>query len=343
MQIKKPYRIGIVGVGLISLQSHIPAALSFSDVKLEALVDPDVERTHKFIKKFGVPLRIVPDIRDVCGELDGVIIATPNHTHASIAQFCLDQGLHVLIEKPIAANVQEGVTIAEAAKRKGLVAAVGYCTRFRENVILAKEIIENEFFGTVDSFAYQFGTPGGWPSLSGYHLNAAASGGGVLMVSGSHFIDRMIHFFGYPQTFSYWDDSVGGPEANAKFEATFSKANQEIKGVARFSKTVRLPGGLVIQTSQGKLILREVDSAPLVFSPKDQPHMKLQIVSHDGNETVNKKLNVFQRQLRDFVDACMKGTKPLVTAEEGMMSLEFMQELYRAKESPKKLETVGNT
>ncbi len=325
------FRIGIVGVGLISLQSHIPAALSFPDIKVVAFIDPAVERARQDLSMFGIEAKIVPDVKDVCAELDGVIIATPNHTHCPIATYCLQQGIHVLIEKPIAVNVEEGKRIVEVANANGLVAAVGYCTRFRENVILTKSVIENEYFGKVTGFAYQFGTPGGWASYSGYHLNAGSAGGGVLMVSGSHFIDRMLHFFGYPQGFSYWDDSQGGPEANAKFEANFSSLTHALKGAARFSKTVRLPGGLVIQTTKGKLILQETDDDPLMFFPKDQPQVKLQVFSNENDDSGSMDLNVFQRQLRDYVDACRNGTKPKVSAEEGVQSLELMQALYQKK------------
>ncbi len=327
---KKNFRIGVVGVGLISLQSHIPAALSLPGVQLTALVDPEVDRATQVLKNFGIQAEVAKSIEDLTGKLDGAIIASPNGTHGSIARLCLQRGIHVLIEKPIAASVDDARSIDEIGQQAGLVVAVGYCTRFRENVLLAKQLIDSEYLGKVESFAYQFGTPGGWPSLSGYHLKTGTSGGGVLMVSGSHFVDRMIHFFGYPQDFSYWDDSKGGPEANAGFDAMFRAAHGEVHGVARFSKTVRLSGGMVMQTTKGRLILYENDYEPLVFCPNDQPNIRQKISLRNQSDGLGE-LNVFQRQLKNFVDACRQNEKPLISALEGMQSLELMQALYQSK------------
>ena len=51
----------------------------------------------------------------------------------------------------------------ESALRNGVVAATGFCLRFRPNVILLKELLDDDYFGTVKRFAHQFGTAGGWP------------------------------------------------------------------------------------------------------------------------------------------------------------------------------------
>ncbi len=329
---KKPFRIGIVGVGLISQQSHIPAALSFTDVRVDALIDPEYDRARQIHNLFGMDAEIAKSIEEVSCDLDAVIIASPNHTHAMITKYCLQKNIHVLIEKPISASWEDACQISEMTKSTGLTVAIGYCTRFRDNVKLAKVCIDDQYFGELTSFAYQFGTPGGWPSLSGYHLDAGAAGGGVLIVSGSHFIDRMLHFFGYPDDFKYWDDSMGGPEANAKLEMTFRRAGKEISGVARFSKTVWLPGGLVLETTQGKLILKETDHEPLVFIPKDKPELKMQVMSNTSPDEF-ATMNVFQRQLRNFVNACRNKSQPLISADEGKRSLEFIQAAYQRKES----------
>jgi predicted dehydrogenase len=76
--------------------------------------------------------------------------------------------------------------------------AVGYYMRFRNEVILLKRLLDVGYFGHIRRFHFQHGTIGGWSPLSGYNLDRNASGGGVLVVSGTHFIDLMLYWFGYP-------------------------------------------------------------------------------------------------------------------------------------------------
>ncbi len=87
---------------------------------------------------------------------------------------------------------------AQAAVLRGTVAAPGYVTRFRPNLRLLKSLLDQGYFGRVTRFVHQFGTAGGWAPLSGYNLARSATGGGVLMVTGTHFLDRMLWFWGMP-------------------------------------------------------------------------------------------------------------------------------------------------
>ncbi|MEM7254760.1 MAG: Gfo/Idh/MocA family oxidoreductase, partial [Pseudomonadota bacterium] len=73
--------------------------------------------------------------------LDGAIIATPNHTHAQIAEGCLGRGLPVLIEKPITDSVASGAQLLDIASRTGAPIAVGHHRRFDPDYQRAREMI----------------------------------------------------------------------------------------------------------------------------------------------------------------------------------------------------------
>ena len=211
---KTPFRLALVGAGKITQSSHLPAALAIDGVRVEAIVDPELSRTRQIAKAYGIEPRLASSVNQVLEHVDGAIVATPNHTHKPIAEQCLDAGVSVLIEKPLARSYQEGREIVEAARRNGKTLTVGYCTRYRANVRLLQRLLSEGRFGQVTRFAHQFGTAGGWAPLSGYNLNRETSGGGVLAVTGTHFLDRMLYFWGYPDRVEYVDDSAGGPEAN---------------------------------------------------------------------------------------------------------------------------------
>ena len=93
--------------------------------------------------------------------------------------------------------------------------------------------------------------------LLAYNLTLQDAGGGVLVVSGSHFLDRMLYFWGFPISASMSDDGFKGPEANCT--ANFQYSNFE--GIVRYSKTGHLPGCLVIETGCGVVVVGDSDAS----------------------------------------------------------------------------------
>jgi predicted dehydrogenase len=195
---------------MITESAHLPAALACGDIEVAALVDPVLDRVSGLARRNGIAPLLARDVAEVIGQIDAAVIATPNDTHAAIATKCIGAGIPVLIEKPLASNASEGRAIIELATARGVLVAAGYVTRFRPNLRLLKSLLDRRYFGRVRRFVHQFGTPGGWAPLSGYNLKRASAGGGVLMVTGTHFLDRMLWFWGMPSEVSYFDDSRGG-------------------------------------------------------------------------------------------------------------------------------------
>ncbi len=320
------FRLGIVGTGLIARNAHVPAALCSSEVELAALVDSVYERAEFLARDFGIRPRIATEVSAILAEIDGVVIATPNHTHHPLALECLKAGVPVLIEKPLATTVAEGESIVRAGEESGTVVAVGYSTRFLACVVLMRDLLANGYFGSPKRFAYQFGTRGGWSPLSAYNLDRTATGGGVLVVSGSHFLDRMIHWFGYPDEVALEDDSLGGPEANAVSTFRYEQG-QRFEGTARFSKTVDLRSGFVMETTGGIVILREGPQSQILFRRSGEPDLETAVWRQGQPHGATAK-SVFQLQLEDFVRACRQGGCPKVTARAGLESLRLIEDLY---------------
>lgn len=325
------FRLALVGAGMIAGHSHLPAALASPNVQVVAIVDPARERARSLAQAYGVRAVIAADVREVLDEIDGAIIATPNYTHRSIAVACLEAGVATLIEKPLAGSYADGEAIVLAGAKSGRPVAVGYCTRFRDNTLLLKELLDSGHFGTVRRFAHQFGTRGGWAPVSGYNLERQASGGGVLVVSGTHFLDRMLYLWGYPDDMNLEDDRQGGPEANCVAAFRYGRGADSFEGCARYSKTVQLPGGLVIETDRGIVSLADYDRAEISFRPRSTPNVE-HVVRSLGAPPYRADMPVFQRQLSDFVDACRTGRPPRVDGRQGLQSLRLIEDL-RARRS----------
>jgi predicted dehydrogenase len=319
------FRTAIVGCGKIA-NAHAQAILASPMTELTALVDPAADRAQALAARYGVAPRIATAIDDVLPHVDGVVIATPNFTHASLAVTCVQRGVATLIEKPLAVSAAEGERICEAAEAAGVMVAVGYVTRFRDNVRLMARLLRDGAFGDVRRFAYQFGSRGGWAPVSGYNLDRAASGGGVLVVTGTHFLDRMLDLFGYPSSLQLADDSDGGPEANAVATFTFDRERGPVRGMARFSKSVALDAGLVVETASGVVILKDRPDAPVTFRPHDDPSVEQLFVPRASPDSGRSE---FVRQLEDFVESARTARTPHVSGRQGLQSMRLIEDLYR--------------
>ncbi|WP_447968761.1 Gfo/Idh/MocA family protein [Nitrospira sp. M1] len=323
------FKLAIIGIGKISYGSHIPAALASPLVQVVGFVDPETNRAQQIANEFGLAVEIQSSISNMKGKVDGALIATPNHLHAPLAIECLQNGIHALIEKPLASTLQEGLDIIEVEKQTGKQVAVGYCTRFYPNFQLLKDLLDQGYFGTVKKFAYQFGTPGGWATFSNYLMKRQSIGGGVLVVTGTHFLDRMLHLFGFPDDIQLKDDSLGGPEANARMFMKFGQGSNPILGYVHFSKTTALPSGLVLDTEKGQVLLPD-NMKDLVLYPYDQPDLSINLSRTNGKIS---QASQFQQQIEDFVLSCQQNRKPMVSAEEGLLSLRLLENAYQHREA----------
>jgi predicted dehydrogenase len=332
----EPFRIAIVGSGMIAAGSHVPAILSLPDVHLAALVDREPQRCRGIAERYRVSPKICGDVSEVLGDIDAAIIATPNHTHREIALACIRAGVHCLVEKPLAATPAEGEEIAAAGSQHGVTVAVGYSSRFIDAVELLGDLIAANTFGKIHRFAYQFGSRGGWNPASSYILDRNSIGGGVTVVVGTHFLDWMLAWFGYPDEMTFADDSLGGPEANALATFHYERQDGPLVGTMRLSKTVPLPPGFVMETDRGLVSLEDKSlAADIVLRPADGPahEVVMRKSSASAAEHDVRPASNFARQLVDFVAACQSSIPPRVSARQGVESLRLIAEMYAGRTS----------
>ncbi len=326
-----PFRLGLIGAGVVTRTLHFPSVLASTRVVLSALVDPNVERARQLAREFGQTTKIAPRVEDILSDVDGVLIATPNHTHHDIAVTCLGAGVPCLVEKPLATTVAEAEEMCQAAEQAGKVLAVGYTTRFRDEVVLLHDLLEARYFGAVRRFHYQEGTIGGWSPVSGYITDRKAAGGGVLTVVGTHFMDRMLYWFGYPDDCGLVDDAQGGPEAHACAMFKYSTGCAPFEGSLLLSKTVKLRPGLVIQAERGDVIF-PMGRSPLYFRPREYPKLQ-QILAPRGRRVFSLKKDDAQLEIENFADACLGRATPIVDGRQALLSVRLLTELY-SKRTP---------
>ena len=118
-----PVKVGVIGIG--NMGWHHARVLSLlRDADLIGVADPDPDRGQLATEQFGC--RWFGDYRDMLSEVEAVCIAVPTLLHHSVGLACLDSGVHVLIEKPIAASQDEATSLIDAASRAGRLLQVGH-------------------------------------------------------------------------------------------------------------------------------------------------------------------------------------------------------------------------
>jgi predicted dehydrogenase/nucleoside-diphosphate-sugar epimerase len=323
------FRLAVIGAGEAAGTLHLPAALASELVEVVALIDPVVERAEALAARYGIRPQIGKSIDDIPNPVDGAIIATPNNTHRDAALACAARRISCLIEKPLATTLCDAEEICRAAAEHGIVLAVGYAMRFRNEVTLLKRLLENRFFGDISRFHFQHGSLGGWSPVSGYNLDRKASGGGVLVVSGTHFLDLMLYWFGYPDECEMLDDAVGGPEAHCVVTVRYRSAGRQFDGTVRLSKVFDLNPGFVIDAEKGRVLLG-VDTSRLLFRPREDGPFQI-VIEPRGQVDFPRGISNFQLQLEDFVGACHGKRSPLVDGRQGLLSVRLLDQLYSTR------------
>jgi len=123
----KLVRTGVVGVGAMG-QHHARVWAAMPGSQLMGVADPSIERAREIAARHDVPA--YADYHDLLDQVDAVSLAAPTTLHREIALDCLAQGVHLLVEKPLAATSSEAQAIVQAAQQADVVLQVGHVERF---------------------------------------------------------------------------------------------------------------------------------------------------------------------------------------------------------------------
>ncbi|MBD2719152.1 MULTISPECIES: Gfo/Idh/MocA family oxidoreductase [unclassified Synechococcus] len=136
-----PVRVGVIGIG--NMGWHHARVLSLlRDAELVGVADPDEARGRLAVEQFDC--RWFPAYEDLLGEVEAVCIAVPTLLHHRVGMACLQAGVHVLIEKPIAATQEEAADLIGAAEAAGRLLQVGHIERFNPAFRELLRVVANE-------------------------------------------------------------------------------------------------------------------------------------------------------------------------------------------------------
>ncbi|HEX5451929.1 MAG TPA: Gfo/Idh/MocA family oxidoreductase [Candidatus Limnocylindrales bacterium] len=179
-------RVGLAGLGTMG-RNHLRNLASRDDVTLAAVADPLEAAQRSAIAQapgavpFGDPLAMLDEER-----LDAVIVAAPTSLHHVVARAAIDRGVAVLVEKPLAGTVDQGLDLVRAADAAGVLLQVGHIERFNPAVLELGRRLQEGALSRIFSVKTVRGGP----------LPERIRDVGVTVDIGTHDVDVICHLVG---------------------------------------------------------------------------------------------------------------------------------------------------
>ncbi len=304
-----PLRAGVIGVGHLG-QHHARLYASLPGSQLVGVVDQSPERGHAIADRHGV--RLFHSIEELLPHVDIVSVAVPTSRHYEVARRCVQAGKHVLVEKPLAVMPREARDLVEAAKARDCRLQVGHSERFNPVMRVMRPHIGRPVF------------------IECHRLSSFSERGTDVDVV----LDLMIHDLDLVLSFdpgpveeiraagvAVLSSSVDIANARIQFQSgcvanlTASRVStNRMRRLRLFQPDQYL--SIDFQTRQGMICRRQAKAG-------ERPTVTIEQLQGSDEEPL-------KLQLESFFDAVRKGTRPVVSGEDGAAAVEVAHEVLRA-------------
>ncbi|WP_458107611.1 Gfo/Idh/MocA family oxidoreductase [Arthrobacter sp. R3-55] len=330
----------VIGCGDISTV-HFEALSALENAELVAVCDTDPERLAAAAAAHGVPG--YADYLDMLQEVrpDVVHVCTPHHLHASVAADCLERGVNVIVEKPLAHTLEEGQRLIEVAERSP--ARIGVCFQNRYNATsqAMHELLDGGTLGQVvgASATVMWHRDGSYYRNRPWRGTWAEGGGGLMMNQAIHTVDLLQWLVGDVAKVEGRAStrSLGGVievEDTAEFVAEHVNGARSVF-YATLANAVNAPVTLDIVTEKATLSLR----GDLTVSYADGT---VEVIQERVAETGGRSYWGVSHQLliADFYATLGEPGRFWINPAEAAKSLGIIKDIY-AQSYPDMLEKVG--
>lgn len=345
-------RVGIVGCGKVS-HLHAKALAGLPGAGLAACLSRSAEKAASFAAQYGCrgytdSSRMIDEAR-----LDAVIVCTPHPLHADSAMPFLRAGIHALVEKPLAARLEDCDLMIGAARASGSILSTVSQRRWYEPVRRVRRAIDE---GRIGAPALGTVTILGWRDEAYYASDPwrgswDGEGGGVLVNQAPHQLDLLLWFMGPPaQLFGFWDNLnhpfievedtaiavvrfAGGGlgnivVSNSQKPGIHGKVHVHGRGGA--SVGVQTDGGAMFIAGMTSILEPPVNDLWTV--PGEEGLLEQwKVQDSEAFAAIDPSMHYHRLQIQDFLDAVAAGRQPLVTGEDGRRTVELFTAIYRSQ------------
>ena len=352
-------KVGIIGTGGIS-NGHIRAYLKQSDVEIIAACDLIPGKAEERMAQYGLnDARCYIDYKEMIEkepELEVVSVCTYNTQHAGPTIYCLDHGLHVIVEKPFTVTLDEAIEVMRAEKRSGKVLSIGFQPRFDGNMQMIKKIVESGELGKIYYIQTGGGRRRGIPG--GTFIEKDKGGIGALGDIGCYSLDMVLNAIGYPKPLTvsgytsdffgtrpegyHYDYALAEKFSVDDFAAAFIRLEGDIILDFRISWAMHAdtPGDTIIMGTEGALRIPSTDCwNGSVGGPMTLYHD----VCGKQTETVIPlcdSVDLWYFKIRKFLDAVINGTPSPIPSSQIVYNQAILDYIVKSSEAGRELEVV---
>ncbi|WP_276704470.1 Gfo/Idh/MocA family protein [Caldibacillus debilis] len=343
------FRVGIIGIGSIVEEVHLPVLAKRKDVILAAACDVNEERLKEISRKYSVPKSYRDGLEMIAREkLDAVVICTPNSAHIPYAAAAAAKGIHIFLEKPIGVNPQEAEDMIRTAGQNRAIVMVGMVSRFRRDVQIAKEYIESGMPGDIYYVKAQLlrrrGTPKGW------FTDRSFSGGGVLMDIGVHVLDAAWWLLGCPRPqriSGHAVQALGNYET--RFLSSWKSSGETVKSVHDVEDFaagwIRFENGtvLALETSWALNGKQDEGLSMQIYGTKGGISLPPLTLYREERRILSEihpqfeENHPYEEEFQHFFECIRKGKTPVADGVQGLRVLEMIRALYESARQGREL------
>lgn len=312
--VQKNLRVGVVGVGTMG-QHHVRIISQTSDVSLAGFYDPDPVRAQEICERHGC--ECLASLDALLDESDAVTVAAPTSMHFEIGEKCLNRGIHVLMEKPLAHELEAAARLVDLSQKTGLVLMVGHVERYNPAVGKLMELLRGE--------------PEEIISVEARRL---APFDGSRCIDVDVLYDLLIHDIDLALEIAdssvHSVSAVGRPVFSQKTDVAHTRIEFTSHTTAVFSTAKCSPQKvrtITVTTPRRSLVADTLSRTLTVYKAEELPTTgnNVCIMGNIQKEEIPVlDEEPLRRELDDFFRAIRGGRRPLVDGERGLRSLEAL-------------------
>jgi predicted dehydrogenase len=342
-------RTALIGCGKVG-RIHARALSVIPESEFCAVCDSDATRARAFAEEFNVRGYAAIEKMLKAETIEAVCVCTPHPLHAPAAIAAARHGAHILVEKPLAATLDDCDRMIEAARKNGVELGMVSQRRFFEPVERMKSAIDAgkigmPILGTVVMLSWRDAT---YYTSDPWRGKWATEGGGVLVNQAPHHLDLLQWFMGPVDEITGYAKNLNHPTVEVEDTAVGSLRFRNGGLGSIVVSLCQRPGiyskvhvhgsngaSVGVQTDTGATFIAGMSEMgdPAVndlWTVPGEEEQLAQWVADDRRQFVARRDPDYYHklQVRDFLQSVIAGKRPRVTAENGRTVVEIFQALY---------------
>ena len=317
-------KIGMLGVAHAHANAYVGAAEAAEDAAVVAVADDDAERGQEFAERHDVEYDATADVLE---RIDAGVVCAANADHREWVERAAEAGVHVLCEKPLATNAEDGQAMVEACEEAGVTLGVAMPVRYNEPIRHARAAYEagelGELQAIVGTNLLQWMAAGSWIT------DPEQAGGGAIMDHTVHVVDLARWITGQEVTEVY-------TESGTLFNDDLEVEDVDLLSMELEDGTPFTHDGSWCQPDTwdfwGDVTMRLIGTEKVMEVDCFDRTLK-QTTAEDGIRSVDWGEDMNEGMVRDFVEAVREGREPEVSGAEGLKEVKVVEAAYESFET----------